>query len=521
MSTKHKTGGNMAFKSELEARMERELAQKERLHKEQMEAEVKPIYNFEDAIRDWVALYYNAIYPVNVLDDEVEVLNYKLRLEMTLTLMRKYHSLKEQGKLNFGFIEHIREGLEAYCIQDYRDYTEERGFYSLQFLVFVIMFAKLRGKNTATEIVSFYREHYLEFMIIAPDVPPFKYSLSETTIKTAISSLNEQILKDFFSEHFAPYMSKAFPTPDESVKDTYAFDGQAMNSTFRQGEENRRCKGGNVTSLYCCNRKQDLGYELSVKKNQERTDILKIFARTYIRDTVVMCDALNSQSVVTDAVLSAGADYLMPIGQNGNKELLEHITAIFWRQRKDVITYVSPQVQKAHGRIESVQIDILPAMDYVDPRIYNQHQNLRTLVKYVVHRTYVIQGKTTRETAEERYYISSLAFDKENDSTLKQVTSSILSYWQIETHHAVLDDPRLFNQDGLQACSPGTLSNTAGFNKIAHTVLSWFREEFSRQAKLKSKMTFKATMERLESIDMIRSMNMLGQLWAEHNQTSS
>lgn len=34
----------MAFKSELEARMERELAQKERLHKEQMEAEVKPIY---------------------------------------------------------------------------------------------------------------------------------------------------------------------------------------------------------------------------------------------------------------------------------------------------------------------------------------------------------------------------------------------------------------------------------------------------------------------------------------------
>ena len=31
-----------------------------------------------------------------------------------------------------------------------------------------------------------------------------------------------------------------------------------------------------------------------------------------------MSDALNSSGIVTDAILKAGADYLMPIKQNGN-----------------------------------------------------------------------------------------------------------------------------------------------------------------------------------------------------------
>lgn len=499
--------------------MERKLAEKERLQQQQKKnSEPQRLYSFEDAVSDWVELYYNKLFPMNTMDS-VEAINYRFRLEMTLNLMRSYQGLKEQGKLNLGFVDHIKEGVHYHFYTDYRDYTEERGFYSLQFLVFVIMFAKHRGCNSAAEIVSFYREHYLEFFIMAPDVPPFRYSLSETTVKTAIAGLKADMLKEFFSEFFSPLMEKLFPSPDPTVKDTYAFDGQAMNSTFREGEMNRRCKGGNVTSVYCCNRKQDMGYEISSKKNQERKDVLKIFARTYIRDTVVMCDALNTQQAVTNAIIEAHADYLMPIGQNGNKELLEHISAIFWRQRNDVLSYVSPQVQKAHGRIETVHIDILPADDYIDTRIENQHKNLNTIVKYVVERVYVIKGKSIKDTAEERYYISSLKYDREGDSTLKQVVSSILSYWQIETHHAVLDDPRIFNQDGLQACNPNTISNTAGFNKISHTMLSWFREEFSKQTGKKTPITFKATMEKLDDIDLIYSMNMLGKLWSEHYST--
>lgn len=499
----------MAFKSELEVQMERKLSEKERIRENKIVPTV--IYSLEDAIRDWVELYYNK---QNVVSEEDDDLSVSLQLNMTLTLMRNYQKLKEQGKLKFGFVDEIKEGVEYYFTQDYRDYVEERGFYSLQFLVFVIMFAKMRGKNEASEIVEFYREHYLEFFIMAPDVPPYKYNLSETTIRTAVASLQEEQLKEFFSEFFAPLMHKAFPTSDENVKDTYAFDGQAMNSTFRKGEDNRRCKGGIVTSLYCCNRKQDVGYEISDKKNQERMDVLKIFARTYIRDAVVMCDALNTQQAVTDAILQANADYLMPIGKNGNKELLEHISAIFWRERKHVQTYVSPQVQKAHGRIESVQIDILPAAEYLDPRIKNHHQNLNTIVKYVVNRSYITDGKTTKETSDERYYISSIKYD---ENTLMQVTSSILSYWQIETHHAVLDNPKLFDQDGLQACKIETISNIAGFNKIAHTFLSWFREHYTKLKGSKTPVTFKATMDKINKKDLISNMLTLEKLWCQHN----
>ena len=496
----------MAFKSKLEVQMEEQQAEKARI----LNSKDVPTYGLEDAIRDWTQMYYKQ--QVSEYDDELEV---ELQLNMTLTLMRNYQKLKEQGKLKLGFVEEVKEGIGYYFAQDYREYVEERGFYSLQFLVFVIMFAKMRGKNEASEIVEFYREHYLEFFIMAPDVPPYKHKLSETTIRTAIASLHEDMLKEFFSEFFAPLMQKAFPSSEENIKDTYAFDGQAMNSTFRKGEEDRRCKGGIVTSLYCCNRKQDVGYEISDKKNQERMDVLKLFARTLIKDTVVMCDALNTQQAVTDAILKANADYLMPIGKNGNKELLDHISAIFWRERKHVQTYVSPQAQKAHGRIESVQIDILPATEYIDPRIKNQHQNLNTIVKYVVNRSYLIDGKTIKDTADERYYISSLKYDDEN--TIKQVASSITSYWQIETHHAVLDNPNLFNQDGLHACKIETISNIAGFNKIAHTFLSWFREHYTKLKGSNTPLTFKATMNKINKKDLISNMLALQKLWIQHN----
>ena len=102
---------------------------------------------------------------------------------------------------------------------------------------------------------------------------------------------------------------------------------------------------------------------------------------------VVMCDDLNSQAAVSNAVIKANGIYMFPLGKNGNKELLIHVEAIFNRQHKDVQTWESKtptkkQNKRDHGRYDFTKIEILPAEPYLDPRINKKHKNVRTLIKY-------------------------------------------------------------------------------------------------------------------------------------------
>ena len=120
-----------------------------------------------------------------------------------------------------------------------------------------------------------------------------------------------------------------------------------------------------------------------------------------------MSDALNSSGIVTDAILKAGADYLMPIKQNGNKELCSHMEGIFNRNSKQSLKTSS--VYKDHGRIDEYYYEALSG-ELIDTRIKNSHKSLNTLVKYTHVSTPVINGNTKDCTSSVRYYVSSLPF---------------------------------------------------------------------------------------------------------------
>ena len=209
-----------------------------------------------------------------------------------------------------------------------------------------------------------------------------------------MSMLTPEQISRFFEENFTKikitieeqvlYHKESIESRPEGIKDTLGFDGQEMKGTYRRGESKRKCKGGIVTQLYNCTQRVPLGFEISSKKNHERDDILSTIT---IDKMALMCDDLNSQEAVFNAVIKANGIYMFPLGKNGNKELLIHVEAIFSRQHKDVQTWFSKkptekQNKRDHGRYDFTKIEILPAEPYLAPRINTKHKNVRTLIKY-------------------------------------------------------------------------------------------------------------------------------------------
>ena len=383
--------------------------------------------------------------------------------------------------------------------------------YSLDTLVFVIMIATIYGNTTAKSIVEFYREHFLELYVIIPHLPDYTHKLSETTVSTAICCLNKENVRRFFIENFACIKAAI----EGYLKETLAFDGQAINASYKKGESNRKYKGSDITTLFNCTRYRTVCYKHEALKNHEKDAFvfnIEHYCNTFIEGTLIMCDALNTKPIVTDIILKNGADYLMPVKANGNAEILEHLTDVTSKPH-DVFT-THHDVTKDHGRIDERYIEILDPKKVLGKRMSFSHKHVRTIVKYTKHTQYVTAGVVTNETTTTRFYISSLPLD---ENVLAQVIESISVYWNIEAHHAVLDAPELFNQDHLHACNTTTLENHAGLNKIAHNFLSYMRDRLQAESTRPKSYTytFKEALKFIQGLSVIDFLPYLADYWLD------
>lgn len=475
-----------------------------------------PQYTIDDAISD-----YSKFAVFASKDVEEEYYSYIRRL------------YDRQDRTATGLIYAVIEDIRS-KVSDYRK-SPDKVHYPLDILIFLILITRVQGIVDCDEIADYYNFHYLELFVMVPGIPKYRGKISVSTIQVAMSMLRPEQISRFFEENFTKikiqieeqilYHKEKIATRPENIKDTLGFDGQEMKGTYRKGECKRKCKGGIVTQLYNCTQRISLGFEISDKKNHERDDILPILSRITIDGMVVMCDDLNAQAAVSNAVIKANGIYMFPLGKNGNKELLIHVEAIFNRQHKNVQIWESKkptnkQNKRDHGRYDSTKIEILPAEPYLDPRINIKHKNVRTLIKYIKCSRYYVNDEQIKETEDVTYYISSLAYAEEY--TLQQVVASIEDYWQIETSHAVLDSPLLFHQDALQACLPTTIKNVAAFNKIGTAVLSYIRQRMSIKEGKKKPYSFKLIKSRCQNMGLESLLIYLYDYWFDRvEQTDS
>ena len=475
-----------------------------------------PKYTLEDAISDYSKY---AVFASKKVEEDY------------YAYIRRLYERQEKAAtgLIYAVIEDIRSK-----VSDYRK-SPDKVHYPLDVLIFLILITRVQGIVDCDEIADYYNLHYLELFVLVPGIPKYRGQLSVSTIQVAMSMLSPEQISRFFEENFTKikitieeqvlYHKERIESRPEGIKDTLGFDGQEMKGTYRRGEKKRKCKGGIVTQLYNCTQRVPLGFEISSKKNHERDDILPILSRITIDGMVVMCDDLNSQAAVSNAVIKANGIYMFPLGKNGNKELLIHVEAIFNRQHKDVQSWESKkptkkQNKRDHGRYDFTKIEILPAEPYLDPRINKKHKNVRTLIKYTKISKYYINDELVKETEDVTYYISSLAYAEEY--TLQQVVASLEDYWQIETSHAVLDSHHLFHQDALHACLPTTMKNVAAFNKIGTAVLSYIRQRMSIKECRKKPHSYKLIKSRCQSMGLESLLIYLYDYWFDRvEQTDS
>ena len=382
----------------------------------------------------------------------------------------------------------------------FNDYCDEyRAKLSLKCLILIMMLAKVYGCRDACEIADFYNDHYLELFILLPRLPRYTRKISSCTFAVALRMLNAEELKKFFEQYFAKikilidaqtqYNSEIYRERDQELLDTVAFDGQELKASFRRGESSRRRKGGIITQLFKATHHVALGFEISELKNHEKDDVLSIMERVDLSGTVVMCDALNSQGAVSDKATASPAYYMLPLADNGNKELRIHVEAIFNRNHRKAEKAHTETAKPTHGRQERLDIEVLPAAPYLDERIHNQHQNVQVLVKKSKATAYIIEGEVIKRSSDTTYYVAS--FPYADGYSLKQAQACIEDYWQVETNHGFLDNPLFLAQDNLQACSPETISNTVAFNKLACNVVSVIRQELSLREHKSVPISFK------------------------------
>lgn len=126
-----------------------------------------------------------------------------------------------------------------------------------------------------------------------------------------------------------------------------------------------------------------------------------------------------------------------------------------------------------HGRIETKEISILNAEDVLNTDLKRKWPHVHSVIRVRTSRIYKSSGVQT-EDREDKFFVSSITPDGLDDSFAATMQDIILSRWQIESHHWVIDV--VFGQDALPLRNKEYIENSTVYTKIACNVLSYIRE---------------------------------------------
>lgn len=373
-----------------------------------------------------------------------------------------------------------------------------REIYPLHIVLMVMFLARCRNLKTSSAIADFYNGYNLILQLLFPGMPSPSNFISEETIQNVRALVSEKESKRVFKELFgvihlvtanlAALNNGKHKDGHDSLRKTIAGDGQEMNGALAKDSKSSSKKDAIVVSVYDCAASTALEGNNTEESKQELDAFIDMAQTMDLSGMLVMCDDFKSTAVVTDCVTERGGYYLMPLKiTDGDKELRSHIEAIFNEQHKKTIKIKDSF--KDNGRTDKLTFEILPAEEYLDPKINNPYKGVKTLVKYT--------DDSELSYTQTRYYIASIPFESGKDSlTLRQVRVTILDQWFIESFHDVLFTSKM-EKDSLQECLSDTMSLEASMNRVALNIINAERDRMSIARGKKTPISFNETMRRL------------------------
>lgn len=243
-----------------------------------------------------------------------------------------------------------------------------------------------------------------------------------------LTLLMNRINPALLSAAFMAWVREAWPNSPDFV----AIDGKTSRRSHDRGQGKQAL---HLVSAFATASRLVLGQEAVEGKSNELTAIPALLAKLAENDglkgALVSIDAIATSAKIGQAILDAGADYLLAVKANQPTLRSETETAFDAADPRALEARVDHD--KGHGRIEQRTVSVLHDVDWLDGdrRFPGEHRfpGAATLIR--------VQSRaelSDRSRFETRFYISSAVL------TAQQAAEAVRAHWGVENSlHWVLD----------------------------------------------------------------------------------
>jgi predicted transposase YbfD/YdcC len=333
-------------------------------------------------------------------------------------------------------------------------------------VVVIAIMAVLAGASGPTAIAKWaaLKEEFLVAALDLPDGVPRK-----DVFRRVLMALRPEAFRACFVSWLTSLRAEAAAATGVE-QPVLAADGK----TARRSHDHKNGLGAlHSVSVWASEFGLSLGQVACAEKSNEITAIPEVLRLVDLKGAIITIDAMGAQKAIAAQIIDGEGDYLLAL--KGNQEALhqaviDHIDEQLEGELEGAQEHVT--VEKGHGRQETRTYLQLPAPAGLPG--FGLWKALRTIA--VVTSLCLRDGK---ETAEVRYYISSLSMD------VKRLARAVRGHWGIENScHWVLDVT--YREDESRIREAALRENFAWLNRFTLSLLKQHPDRTSIAMKRRS-----------------------------------
>ena len=369
----------------------------------------------------------------------------------------------ESLDLNTEFIMSIKENI-IYI-------TEERQIgkvlHDIEQILLSVIFAIMANCNTFVEIHLFICCHYEwlnKYIKYENGIP------SLSTIKRVIGFIDSKQLEEMCVNVVKKYLKKNEPLYRDGlfvIDDIKAMDGKTANSSDRKTSKNGSIAKTNAMSIQSVKNDYTEATEFIDEKTNEIPTGPELLKRIDIENSIIVFDAMSTQTETIDYIVSQNAYYVAPV--KGNQRSLEELIKEYF---EDKVLYEKAKkeayfetTEKAHGGPEKREYIFTSDIDWLYKK--SEWKNLASIG--MAKRTY--KDSEGNQVSDIRYYISNLPSKR-----IEILSTAIRSEWSIEIKlHWYLDT--VFMEDKNRCFLENSQENLNIIRKFCLGLLKVYKEK--------------------------------------------
>lgn len=293
-----------------------------------------------------------------------------------------------------------------------------RVVYPLREILLLVLCATLSGMDDFVE-TKLWGEQRLDFL---RRFLPYERGIpAHDTLNDVINALDAELFKSCFTNWVEALR--------DGAPEIIAVDGKTSRRSHNRSQGREPL---HMVSAWATRQRLVLGQEATEAKSNEITAIPRLLERLELTGALVTIDAMGTQSVIADTIVSRGGDYLLAL--KGNWPATHQDVVRFFADPPDgMLENAFETVDKNHGRLEIRRHLVCHRIDWMlSDRRYPGEPRFPHLASIAMVETQVERNGRTEH--ERRYYLSSAKLDA------RAFAAAVRAHWGIENRlHWVLD----------------------------------------------------------------------------------